>query len=108
MSGPTQAIRDEVWRRDKGKCRRCGRQIGQLTIHSIHHRLGRQMGGSRHTPGINDPANLALVCGSGTTGCHGFIESHRTLAYRMGYLVHRGQNPADVPWLPIEEEEDDG
>lgn len=106
-TGPSKATREKVWERDHGRCKRCGRQIGQFTIFSIHHRTPRGMGGTRGAL-INEPANLALLCGSGTTGCHGFIESHRDLAYRMGYLVHRGQNPADVPWLPIEEEEDDG
>jgi hypothetical protein len=54
------------------------------------------MGGSRHAV-INSPANLLLLCGSGTTGCHGWIESHRETAYALGLLVHRGGDPAATP-----------
>lgn len=36
---------------------------------------------------INDPRNLIRLCGTGTTGCHGWVESHRTEALRTGWLV---------------------
>ena len=54
------------------------------------------MGGSRD--GWEDsPANLVVLCGSGTTGCHGWVESHRAEARELGYLVPRGiLTPADV------------
>lgn len=54
---------------------------------SAHHRKARGMGGSRN-PDINQPANLLMVCGSGTTGCHGFIESNRLWAYELGLLIY--------------------
>lgn len=54
------------------------------------------MGGTKR--GVNSLANLALVCGSGTTGCHGYIESHREEAYERGWLVHSWDDPAEVPW----------
>lgn len=44
------------------------------------------MGGTRD-PRINDPRNLVALCGSGTTGCHGWIESHRELALAQGWLI---------------------
>ena len=84
--------------RDGRACKVCSRPL-RYDEGSIHHRQARQMGGTaRHS--VNDPANLALVCGSGTTGCHGWIESHRELAYQMGWLVHSWEDPAEVPWRP--------
>lgn len=81
--------------RDDGMCRRCGRP-GE----SIHHRIPRGMGGSRD-PKINSPANLVLVCGHGTAGCHGHIESHRSEAYLSGWLVHRTEDPESIPLLDL-------
>lgn len=60
------------------------------------------MGGSRW-PGINAPANLLTLCGSGTTGCHGWVEHHPEWAKAHGWSVSRtwadGRlliDPADV------------
>lgn len=67
------------------------------------------MGGSRDG-WESSPANLVVLCGSGTTGCHGWVESHRAEAYDAGLLVRRGlRTPAEVPldwhgetvWLDI-------
>ena len=44
------------------------------------------MGGDRHA---NTGANLVLMCGTGTTGCHGWAESNRAQAHDEGWLVHR-------------------
>jgi hypothetical protein len=57
------------------------------------------MGGTKR-PEVNDPIALALLCGDGVSGCHGYVESHRGLAYQMGWLVHSWDDPAKVPWLP--------
>lgn len=53
------------------------------------------MGGSSALD-TNSPANLLLLCGTGTTGCHGWIESNRTKALERGWLVLQGQDPATV------------
>ena len=37
------------------------------------------------------------LCGSGTTGCHGWVHAHPARAYRLGYLVHTGKDPATIP-----------
>ena len=58
---------------------------------NVHHRRPRGQGGS------NDPANLLHLCGSGTTGCHGYIESNRTVARANGWLLEFGQDPRIVP-----------
>lgn len=44
------------------------------------------MGGSRW-PGINLPSNLLTLCGSGTTGCHGWVEGHPEWAKAQGWSV---------------------
>jgi hypothetical protein len=63
---------------------------------SMHHRHPRRMGGSSR-PELNTPANLLLLCGSGTTGCHGRVEGNRTRAYKDGLILHDGADPAGVP-----------
>jgi len=78
--------------RDHDACARCG-STNQLTT---HHRRARGMGGSRW-PGINQPANLLTLCGSGTTGCHGFVESYRRTSRTDGLLVSQHADPAPVP-----------
>ena len=95
-TGPSDVVELMVRQRDGNECRRCHCYVGPGEG-SIHHRQARQMGGTKRA-GINDPANLALLCGSGTTGCHGHVESFRTEAYEMGWLVHSWEDPAEVPW----------
>lgn len=74
-----------------GRCARCG-DFGA----SIQHRKPRRLGGTVD-PAINFPSNLIWVCGSGTTGCHGHMESYRTEAYAMGWLLHAADDPTAVP-----------
>lgn len=93
-TGPTAAQRQLVVARAQGLCERCGETF--LGGYSIHHRQPRGMGGSA-LAAANDPTNLVLLCGSGTTGCHGWIETHRADAYATGWLVRRPGRPAAVP-----------
>ncbi|WP_052372816.1 HNH endonuclease [Amycolatopsis taiwanensis] len=85
-------VRDIVRERSGGVCEKCGIQPAA----EIHHRCGRQMGGSRE-PWINQPSNLLHLC----SGCHGEVTNTRgARAYieTCGWLVRRGQTlPADVP-----------
>ena len=74
-----------VLQRDGHRCARCGRSVLDFPA-SVHHRVPRRMGGTRD-PRIDDPRNLVLLCGSGATGCHGDIESHRTTARFEGWLL---------------------
>lgn len=97
-TGPSKTTRDIVWARAGGRCELCGGSLAGVQGFSVHHRLPRRMGGSRR-PDLNTPANLILLCGSGTTGCHGRIESRREQAYDEGMLLHDGQDPATVPVL---------
>lgn len=54
------------------------------------------MGGSKD-PAINSPSNLLFLCGSGTEGCHGWVESNRAEAYADGLLVYRNDDPSEIP-----------
>ncbi|WGL50661.1 hypothetical protein P5P86_11870 [Nocardioides sp. BP30] len=54
------------------------------------------MGGTSR-PETNGAANLLLLCGSGTSGCHGRIESNRAEAYDQGWLVSQRDDPREVP-----------
>lgn len=97
-TGPDQRIRELVMERDGYRCVRCANPItGEPGVgYSLQHRIPRGMGGSRD-PRLNMPPNLILLCGSGTTGCHGEVESHRADARAAGYLLWRSQNPTEVP-----------
>ena len=80
--------------RSQGRCERCGKS--ESLRWSLHHRKPRGMGGSRD-PMINSPANVILLCGSGTEGCHGWVESNRQECYESGLLVHRNDDPSEIP-----------
>lgn len=78
-----------IYDRDRGCCFRCGAvcapwRRGQDW--SIHHRRPRGSGGSS-LEWVSRAANGVLLCGTGTTGCHGWAESNRTVARELGYLV---------------------
>lgn len=97
-------VRRLVLSRDQGCCVRCGRQVydpdGDVLygMYSLQHRRARGMGGTRSR--VSDsPANLVTLCGSGTTGCHGWVESHRAEARLYGWAVSRWQDPTVVPML---------
>lgn len=60
---------------------------------NAHHRKNASQGGT------DDLSNLLLLCGSGTTGCHGWITEHPGEAKRNGWSTWRSDTPADVPLL---------
>jgi hypothetical protein len=98
-TGPPAATRLTVLERDEYRCAVCG--IGVLDIpFSIHHRRNRGSGGSSD-PLINAPSNLLTVCGTGTTGCHGWIGDSPAEAIEHGYAVslNSQQATAEVPIL---------
>lgn len=97
-TGPTPATTELVLARAGGRCEVCRGTLDGPGGYSKHHRHPRRMGGSRR-PELNTAANLVVLCGSGTTGCHGRVESNRVQAYADGLLLHDGQDPAVVPVL---------
>lgn len=68
---------------------------------SIHHRRPRMMGGSRDLR-LHQPANLIALCGSGTSGCHGWVESNRNKARELGLLILKVDSAEDVPFMDKE------
>lgn len=82
-------VDEKVITRDMGKCARCGRHVVHLelgTSWSIHHRRPRGSGGTS-LAWVNEAANEIVLCGSGTTGCHGWVEKNRKEAREAGFLV---------------------
>ncbi|REC98360.1 hypothetical protein DEU35_1460 [Microbacterium sp. AG157] len=118
MTGPAEfkpEMVQDIWERDGGRCALCG-----LGLHwdlrgkpfergwSVHHREDRGMGGvKRARKGREQPraylalaANGVLLCGTGTTGCHGKV-TREELPERLGFSVSRIgiRRPVDVPLL---------
>lgn len=93
MSGePTPETRGIVLGRDMFRCARCGRGV-EFCAFSIHHRRLR----SHPFDGLHEASNLITLCGTGTTGCHGWVHANPQLAYEHGWLVHAWQDPKRVP-----------
>lgn len=76
-------------RRERQCCARCGKAI--MVGGSRHHRQFRSRGGS------DTVANLVLLCGSGTTGCHGWVHANVKHARAAGFAVDSWESPEDVP-----------
>lgn len=55
-------IRQQVYERDARRCRLCG--VANARAYSVHHIRYRSEGGD------NSLANLILLCGTGSWGCH--------------------------------------
>lgn len=90
------AVRRQVIERDGSRCQWCGRYVRtEAGWYSLQHRRARGMGGSRRAA-TDAPANLVLVCGTGTTECHGYIESHPAEAAARGFRVSSSADPARV------------
>ena len=45
----------------------------------------------------HSPVNILELCGSGDTGCHGWVHQHVAEAERLGLIVPLGADPRDVP-----------
>ncbi|MEK6310111.1 MAG: HNH endonuclease signature motif containing protein [Curtobacterium sp.] len=73
--------------RDEGRCQKCHRG----TPVTRDHRLNRSQGG------LTTAANLQLLCGSGTTGCHGWVTEHLEDALAEGWRVPAWADPLRWP-----------
>lgn len=86
------------------KCRRIVRErsSGGCEVRVLDVCLGRatnfQHRKNRGQGGRYDPSNGLDVCGSGTTGCHGYIHAHPEESYRKGWSVQSWADPAAVPF----------
>lgn len=101
-----------VAQRQDWHCMRCGRNTlgGSWPGVSTHHRQLRRSA----SPDVRDsPANLVRLCGSGMTGCHGWVHAHPALARRLGWIVSMWADPRQVPvkdwrerWVLLDDEGD--
>jgi 5-methylcytosine-specific restriction protein A len=85
--------------RDQGRCRRCGREVGEWF--SRQHRIPRGAGGSAR---VDRPSNLITLCGSATSseGCHNWAEhGSRTDAELLGYLLPKLNPDIDPELEPV-------
>lgn len=91
------AMRGIVFYRDGSRCQWCGVAINRsYGDYSIQHRRARGMGGSKLDT-TNLAANLVLLCGSATTGCHGYVESHREESIARGFTLWNSRDPKVQP-----------
>lgn len=91
-----QKLRNAIQDRDDGCCVRCGHYCLHEP-HSVHHRQVKGMGGRK---AADTPSNLILLCGSGSTGCHGYAHARPATSYRFGYLVRSTACPSSAPiWV---------
>jgi hypothetical protein len=90
VSQPPLTITTTVDTREQQRCIRCGKWVESNG--SRHHRQRRRDGG-------HSVANLVLLCGSGTTGCHGQVHSHPVYARATGYIIPTWVK--DVSAIPI-------
>jgi hypothetical protein len=82
----TAKTRAALHERAQDCCERCG--VHGAT--NAHHRRNQSQGGH------DGLSNLMLLCGSGTTGCHGFVTTEPAIARRLGWNVRRISDPADI------------
>lgn len=92
LSGAALRERNEkIDRREGQSCARCGRGIWENG--SRHHRKFKSRGGG------DEVSNGVLLCGSGTTGCHGWAHRYPREARAAGFAVNSWEDPALVPVL---------
>jgi len=92
--------------RDFGCCVKCGRMVVSLGAIDLGDTPGRGTGWSlQHRVPANRAdmrlSNLIILCGSGTTLCHGWVTTHPEESYEGGWSVrHEGAwDTADIPVL---------
>lgn len=90
LSGRALEVRNErIDRRERQRCARCGVVIWHGG--SRHHRKFRSRRGG------DEVSNGLLLCGSGTTGCHGWVHSNPISARQKGFAVNSTEDPRLVP-----------
>lgn len=91
MTEPSESVARRLVdaRSGGGRCEGCARPATNFA-----HRVGRGVGG------LWLASNGLKLCGSGTTGCHGWATVEPTFAELCGWRVLSGEHPADVPvWM---------
>lgn len=88
-----QAVRDTVAARSRGVCEAAISAVCLGPATNMHHRRRRNI------PPAHTVPNLLHLCGSGTTGCHGWITEHPAASKHQeaGWIVPSTADPAGVP-----------
>lgn len=89
MSSVPKSTISLVKLRDNESCVRCGIYGG-----NVHH---RKMRSQASKDSVHNVENLILLCGSGTTGCHGWVHGHPSESYKHGWLVRSYHEPRVIP-----------
>lgn len=91
-------VRAGVHARDADRCVGC-RRTSPLTL---QHRRARGRGGVHGAAAerSGSAANALLLHGSGTTGCHGWCESHPDEAERLGWRIG-AFDPREARQVPV-------
>lgn len=92
---PSKKTCDMVDRRDGYRCVRCGRSLYAVSG-SRHHRMLRKQAPKSIKHNVE---NLILLCGSGDTGCHGYVHANPAESYGKGWMVKSYEIPASKPLL---------
>jgi hypothetical protein len=98
-----ETVRTAFFDREQEACFRCRRPLrfeDRGMAWSAHHRKPRGMGGTSD-PRISSIANCLILCGTGTTGCHGWVESRRAMGEDLGYLIRREARIATPAGTPV-------
>lgn len=92
-----EKARNIVRLRADGRCEAAIPNVCLGNHDTTHHRRKRRYADTRWVA-----SNLLGVCGSGTTGCHGYIEANPTFAQEEGLWLLEGDDPrlvsAHVRW----------
>lgn len=68
----------------------CCEMCGVWGANNVHHRRNQSQGGA------DTLSNLLLLCGSGTTGCHGRIGREPAIAEWVGWTIQDNIPPSRV------------
>lgn len=91
------AARVLVYARDSHYCQMCGRSVVDFPS-SVHHRINRGSGGSAK---LERASLLIRLCGTGTTGCHGWITEEPGYGAGLGYVLPKLNPNIDPTQEPI-------
>ena len=94
--GPSADVVDGALEREHYSCALCGMGIGpegRGVGWSVHHRLRRSQGVDHSIQ------NVIILCGSGTTQCHGWVHANPADARAGGWMLSGRQEPLAVPVL---------
>jgi hypothetical protein len=78
-----------VRERSGGRCELAIPNVCFGTPDTVHHRAKKGQGGTWA------PSNLITACGSGTTGCHGYVEANPAWAREEGLWLFTGDGEPD-------------